>query len=92
MTVRARTTMTDLREQLFRCEFVCESLRVYAHVRAWDASDAIGAFVAELRGDGVEATGEILVSPVHGGAPEVKAHYRPDGAARPEASEAVREW
>lgn len=84
--------MTDIRERLFRCEFIGESLRMYAHVRAWDASDAIGAFVAELRADGVDATGEILVSPVHGGAPPVKAHYRPDEAARPAASEAAREW
>jgi hypothetical protein len=84
--------MTHLRERLFRCEFIGESLRVYAHVRAWDVSDAIGAFVAELRVDGVDATGEILVSPVHGGAPAVKAHYSPDGAARPAAPEAAREW
>jgi hypothetical protein len=67
--------MHDIRESFFQCQFDSASRRRIAHVRAWDAKEAVQLFVAELRGDGVEEEGEIVVSPVRGGR-RARAHVR----------------
>ncbi len=59
--------MHDIRESSFQCQFDSASRRRVAHVRAWDAKEALQLFVVELRGDGVEEAGEVVVSPVRGG-------------------------
>ena len=69
--------MVDSREQLFRCDFVAESVHVYAHVRAWDAAEALATFVAELDRDGVNVTGDVEVTPVRGGTPAARGRYSP---------------
>ncbi len=59
--------MHDIRESSFECRFDSAARRRVAHVRAWDAQEALALFEAELRADGVDEEGEVVVSPVHGG-------------------------
>ncbi len=59
--------MHDIRESSFEVRFDSASRRRVAHVRAWDAKEAAELFEAELRADGVDEEGELLVSPVRGG-------------------------
>ncbi len=59
--------MHDIRESSFECQFDSASRRRIAHVRAWDAKEAVQLFVIELRSDGVEEAGEVVVAPVRGG-------------------------
>ncbi len=58
--------MHDIRESLFECQFDSASRRWVAHVRAWDAKEAAQLFELELRGDGVDEEGEVVVSPARG--------------------------
>ncbi len=58
--------MHDIRERSFECRFESASRRRVAHVRAWDAKEALQLFEEELRADGVHEPGEIVVSAVHG--------------------------
>ena len=58
--------MPDVRESSFECRFDSASRRRVAHVRAWDAKEAGQLFAIELRADGVEEEGEVVVTPVHG--------------------------
>ncbi|HET8540761.1 MAG TPA: hypothetical protein VFL83_12900 [Anaeromyxobacter sp.] len=59
--------MHDIRESSFNCRFESASRRRVARVRAWDAKEALQLFVIDLRADGVEEEGEVVVSPVRGG-------------------------
>lgn len=59
--------MTDIRESSFQCQFDSASRRRVARVRAWDATEAMQLFVVELRADGVEEAGQVVVSPATGG-------------------------
>ncbi len=59
--------MHDLRESSFECRFDSASRRRIARIRAWDAKEAVQLFVIELRADGVEEAGEVVVAPVSGG-------------------------
>ena len=59
--------MHDIRESSFECQFDSASRRRIARVRAWDAQEAVQLFVIELRADGVEEAGEVVVAPVSGG-------------------------
>lgn len=59
--------MHDIRETSFQCQFDSASRRRVAHVRAWDAQEALQLFVIELRADGVDEAGEVVVAPVSGG-------------------------
>ncbi len=72
--------MHDVRESAFQCQFDSSSGRRVAHVRAWDAEEALQIFVAELRDDGVDEAGEVVVAPVRGGDAR-KTHVRRRGAA-----------
>ncbi len=67
--------MHDIRESFFQCQFDSAARRRIAHVRAWDAKEAVQLFVTELRGDGVDEEGEVVVSPVRGGR-RSRAHVR----------------
>ena len=49
------------RESFFRCVFTSPSSRRVAHVRAWDAGEAVQLFRTELRTEGVEERGTIQV-------------------------------
>ncbi len=59
--------MHDIRESSFECRFDSASGRRMARIRAWDAKEAVQLFVIELRADGVEEAGEVVVAPVSGG-------------------------
>lgn len=59
--------MHDIRESSFQCQFDSAARRRVARVRAWDAKEALQLFVADLRADGVEEAGEVVVAPVRGG-------------------------
>lgn len=59
--------MHDIRESSFQCQFFSPSRRLAFRVRAWDAKEARQLFLAELRADGVEERGEVVVAPVRGG-------------------------
>ena len=72
--------MHDIRETSFECQFDSASVRRVARVRAWDAQEALQLFVAELRADGVEEAGDVVVAPVHGGR-RSRAHVRRQRAA-----------
>ncbi|BDG05860.1 hypothetical protein [Anaeromyxobacter oryzae] len=67
---------TELREELFVCALEARSRRLVAHVRAWDADEALELFVAELTADGVDEPGEVAVAPLHGAA-ACTARFRP---------------
>jgi hypothetical protein len=60
--------MHDVRESSFHCRFDSASRRWTANVRAWDAAEALQLFVAELRADGIDEAGDVVVSPAGGGA------------------------
>jgi DNA replicative helicase MCM subunit Mcm2 (Cdc46/Mcm family) len=64
------------RETFYRCTFSSPRTRLIAHVRAWDADEAVQLFRTELRTDGVDERGTIEVAsfdgPVSG-----RAQYRP---------------
>ncbi len=68
--------MHDIRESSFQCRFESPARRRFAHVRAWDAKEAAQLFEADLRADGVEEDGEVLVSPVRGGGGATAARLR----------------
>ncbi len=72
--------MHDIRETFFECRFASASRRRVAHVRAWDASEAAQLFELELRADGVDEEGEVVVSPVRGG-PSSRTHLQKHRAA-----------
>ncbi len=59
--------MHDIRESSFECRFDSDSYRRVARIRAWDAKEAVELFVIELRADGVDDAGEVVVAPVSGG-------------------------
>jgi hypothetical protein len=59
--------MHDIRESYFQCQFDSASGHRVGHVRAWDAKEALQLFVVELRADGVEEAGDVVVSPLRGG-------------------------
>jgi hypothetical protein len=71
--------MHDVHESSFECRFESASRRRVAHVRAWDAKEALQLFEAELRADGIDEPGEFAVSPVRGGRrPAARAHRHHD--------------
>jgi hypothetical protein len=49
-------------DSFFRCVFSSPESERTAHVRAWNASDAVQLFRSELLSDGVEERGTIRVS------------------------------
>lgn len=49
------------RESFYRCVFSSPKSERVAHVRAWDASEAIQLFRSELHSDGVHERGTIRV-------------------------------
>ncbi len=59
--------MHDIRESSFEVQFESPSRRRVAHVRAWDAKEALQLFDEELRADGVDEPGEFVVLPVKRG-------------------------
>jgi hypothetical protein len=59
--------MHDIRESSFQCQFDSASRRRTGHVRAWDAKEALQLFMVELRADGVDEAGDVVVSPLRGG-------------------------
>jgi hypothetical protein len=59
--------MHDIRESSFECQFDSVSRHRVARIRAWDAKEALELFETELRLDGVEEAGEVVVAPVNGG-------------------------
>ncbi len=58
--------MHEIRESSFQCQFDSATRRRVAHIRAWDAKEAPELFEAELRADGVDEEGEVVVSPIAG--------------------------
>ncbi len=69
--------MNAQRESFFRCTFSSGSEQRIAHVRAWDAGEAVQLFRTELRGDGVEERGTIEVSDLDGANEPTRARYTP---------------
>lgn len=59
--------MHDIHESSFQCQLDSASSRRVVRIRAWDAQEALQLFVAELRAEGIDDAGEIVVSPVRGG-------------------------
>lgn len=68
--------MTVQRESFYRCTFSSPQSRRVAHVRAWDAGEAVQLFRTELRTDGVRERGTIEVTDF-GGDDARHAAYRP---------------
>jgi hypothetical protein len=68
--------MQDMRESFYRCVFTSPRSRRVAHVRAWDAGEAVKLFRTELRTDGVEERGTIQVLSFDESSEE-RAAYRP---------------
>jgi len=69
--------MQVMRESFYRCVFSSPRSRRVAHVRAWDAEEAVQLFRTELRTEGVEERGTIEVF-LFGDADEgERAAYRP---------------
>jgi hypothetical protein len=64
------------RESFYRCTFSSPKSRRVAHVRAWDAGEAVQLFRTELRTDGVRERGTIKVTDF-GGDDARHAAYRP---------------
>lgn len=64
------------RESFYRCTFSSPRSRRVAHVRAWDAGEAVQLFRSELKTDGVEERGTIEVTGFRGDE-EQHAAYRP---------------
>jgi hypothetical protein len=69
--------MNTQRESFFRCILSSPSSRRVAHVRAWDAGEAVKLFRTELRGDGVKERGTIEVSDFDGAHEPIRARYAP---------------
>ncbi len=69
--------MQEKRESFYRCVFSSPRSRRVAHVRAWDADEALQLFRTELRADGVDERGAIEVWPFDGSAAGERADYRP---------------
>lgn len=53
--------MIAIRETVFECTYASAAVRKTAHVRAWDAREAVELFAHELRADGVAERGSITV-------------------------------
>jgi DNA replicative helicase MCM subunit Mcm2 (Cdc46/Mcm family) len=68
--------MKATRESFYRCTFNSTRSRRVAHVRAWDAGEAVQLFRTELKTDGVDERGTIEVTGMRGGEEE-HAAYRP---------------
>lgn len=69
--------MSGMRESVFECTYASAALLRTAHVRAWDAQEAVELFAHELLDDGVEEDGEISVR-VPGASPtETSAFHGP---------------
>jgi DNA replicative helicase MCM subunit Mcm2 (Cdc46/Mcm family) len=68
--------MNVQRESFYRCTFSSPRARLVAHVRAWDAGEAVQLFRTELKTDGVEDRGTIEVSNLDGAARQ-RATYHP---------------
>ncbi len=68
--------MIEQRETFYRCTFSSPSSRLVAHVRAWDADEAVQLFRTELQGDGVGEHGTIEVEDLAGSASST-ADYQP---------------
>ena len=64
------------RESFYRCVFSSSHERRIAHVRAWDAGEAVQLFRTELKSDGVEERGTIEVFPF-GSEEAERSAYRP---------------
>ncbi len=69
--------MNAQRESFFRCTFSSESSHRVAHVRAWDAGEAVQLFRTELKVDGVDERGTIEVSDLDGTLEPKRARYTP---------------
>lgn len=69
--------MLEKRESFYRCIFSSPRSRRVAHVRAWDADEALQLFRTELRADGVDERGAIEVSAFDGSGAGAPADYRP---------------
>jgi hypothetical protein len=64
------------RESFYRCVFSSPRSQRVAHVRAWDAGEAVQLFRTELKSDGVAERGTIEVFPFGDDEGQVGA-YRP---------------
>lgn len=53
--------MTATREAVFECTYASAASQRIAHVRAWDAGEAVELFAHELRAEGVQQSGTISV-------------------------------
>ena len=73
--------MHDVRERPFQCEFESASRHWVAHVRAWDAQEALQLFIAELRAEGIDEAGDVTVSPARAGGEGAEARLRRHFAA-----------
>jgi len=73
--------MHDIRESSFQCQFDSASRRRVAHIRAWDAKEAVQLFEVELRADGVEEEGEVVVVSPDRGAHRSRTRLRRRRAA-----------
>ncbi len=58
--------MHDIRESFFECLFESASGRRVGHIAAWDEKEAVQLFEIELRADGVDDEGDVVVSPMRG--------------------------
>jgi hypothetical protein len=65
-----------MRESFYRCVFSSPRSRRVAHVRAWDAGEAVQLFRSELKLDGVAERGTIEVFPF-GQEEAERGAYRP---------------
>jgi len=80
--------MTNRREQVFHCAFQGSTIHVSGHVRAWDSPEALEAFAAELRGEGVRVPGTMAVTAI--GAARGAARAAATARFRPAAARAGR--
>jgi hypothetical protein len=55
-----------MRESFFRCIFSSAGTQLVAHVRAWDAEEAVQLFRVELHADEVAERGSIEVTGLDG--------------------------
>jgi len=69
--------MQVMRESFYRCIFSSPRSRRVAHVRAWDAEEALQLFRTELRTEGVEERGTMEVFPFGNADEGERAAYRP---------------
>ncbi len=69
--------MQEKRESFYRCIFSSPRSRRVAHVRAWDAGEALQLFRTELEADGVDERGAIEVWAFDGSGAGERADYRP---------------